>query len=1468
MFPNLNHPSLVDNSQVQPSNNDSSPRASTGFDVTSPNATTPSINVPRKTMVKSSSSSRKDGLENFQDESGTEACHFYSKFGSSFDLSVENISDYFNQTSEFRQKFLLFHLEQLFGIFSNLLDNDTLVRMDQIALYALNELKNKQFPYRSFSEIFQLVTISLMKSLLFLRSDLEEDFLLKIEDFLKSLYKNGQMELNSKYISVNQSKSSVRTLKYTILANALCLDLLVSTAKDEKTANDLCFRLAEKISASHGHKLVMVNFPIFLACLNGFGYLVQKYPSTAVSCVSALREFLIQPSTILLKLFIQKQIDNPTTGESTFDADGDILNNYNFSTKTPVSTFFVRLRDCAIDNLCTCLRYGIENDSHCIHSTIASISNQLYQAEKSAKESMLISVNTIVVLGQMAIKLKDLCRTMEVILQFFQQRFCQPPSNFDALIVEQLSEMVIASQCNDSVYEQIMKMFTMITIHSSAQMYTMDADDRKLSYRHVSLPVIYAFSNIARRVEGENNLIELLGRLLELFVQLGLEGKRAMEKNPQIKIKPSSSAGNLGVLIPVITLVTERLSFLENPKPRLHKLFRDFWLYCVVLGFTSLTQLWPNDWYYSVKDIAAKSPLLKSVLKEHLRSELHFNSAIRNDAVSDAELQEIRNQILNDVVYSSEVTAIINKLTFAQCTYLLSICRLEVFRIETNDSINPFYIIMQYLEDQSIQKDKDGIWTCLAAMFDRYFEIFLGIISKKPKNKTRDNELEEYSVLLLIKFNHRQKQIRRTADKYLSGLVDRFPHLLWSKRVLTTMLNILEVLGQSLEMDANEACLELPIPGTQYSILMAETLEIRETIVRDFGARCEGIIQEAVKWAPNITLSHLQEYMIDKRTALDGFKQHSGLSLAIQSIINCTHRNEAFNNQALSDKFPYFIKNNCSEFVSTNSIRTYYLGEVCGLMNTSADRRGTIRHLIDTHRASCNLKDVEAHQQSIFRIAALIIVSPEAELELIRALSWSPVYLFSHKTIFCVISAWKWLLSARCDLELLFIKEMTAAWAATIDQKLGLFSPALAENETFMSDSECELAPDAPYLGAHPEWVNFLNERIEIAKYSSLDQIEIFVNLLHRSFHMNVGQMNYSSRHVSTVGTRFRLLSCGLSLIQGDTLGNAISKFILRERIYAAALDYFCGPQICPSQKGKVLRTDILSLMKFFQNLIADKKHIKSSVLGLPLEEALSPGAPLGPQNYLQVDSVYETNRMQTPVGWIPGNVSTLSKRSSVSRSLYMTKSKLGSNSADNLIKEYMKRRNLIISLVSMEIELMVTWYNPLNLPDLALDIDMESLTKWRSQQVTERNLKETVRLAWNISPSLAIFLPTRFKYNEYKEEITRLVQLYPMSVCHIPEALQYLATSDLIMLEGIELNYMLVWSKVSPIQAISYFSRKYPHHPITVQYGVRTLGQYKPVNVLICLPFYHSFLIISLCSPLECYHGIHSTTCSSYSFR
>ena len=83
-----------------------------------------------------------------------------------------------------------------------------------------------------------------------------------------------------------------------------------------------------------------------------------------------------------------------------------------------------------------------------------------------------------------------------------------------------------------------------------------------------------------------------------------------------------------------------------------------------------------------------------------------------------------------------------------------------------------------------------------------------------------------------------------------------------------------------------------------------------------------------------------------------------------------------------------------------------------------------------------------------------------------------------------------------------------------------------------------------------------------------------------------------------------------------------------------------------------------------------------------------------------------------------------------------------------HVLKDYLKRRNLILALIRREIERLSTWHNPMARPELNFT-GLESLVNWANQTVfTERIWRDLARLAWHISPDIAVFLPARYVPN------------------------------------------------------------------------------------------------------------------------
>lgn len=155
----------------------------------------------------------------------------------------------------------------------------------------------------------------------------------------------------------------------------------------------------------------MDHMPLLMVCLEGLGKLAQKFPNIAGTSISYLRDFLVDPSPILGKLYAhamqslalqknekestsckivvqhsdsrhvmnilgdnQKQINGPAGGGGGGVGSG--------STGRSGQAAFEALRDAAIENLSIALRAAHTLDQFCVPALVANVSNRLFTAEK------------------------------------------------------------------------------------------------------------------------------------------------------------------------------------------------------------------------------------------------------------------------------------------------------------------------------------------------------------------------------------------------------------------------------------------------------------------------------------------------------------------------------------------------------------------------------------------------------------------------------------------------------------------------------------------------------------------------------------------------------------------------------------------------------------------------------------------------------------------------------------------------------------------------------------------------------------------------------------------------------------------------------------------------------------------------------------------------------------------------------
>lgn len=118
-------------------------------------------------------------------------------------------------------------------------------------------------------------------------------------------------------------QSTNQLIKYYKILNCLQYQNLVADYIFIVGADSLCSRLTEKITSNHGQRLVLAHMPLLMVCLEGLGKLAQKFPNIASTSIICLRDFLVTPSPILLKLH-KHNSDKNTTGRDNLLITGMI----------------------------------------------------------------------------------------------------------------------------------------------------------------------------------------------------------------------------------------------------------------------------------------------------------------------------------------------------------------------------------------------------------------------------------------------------------------------------------------------------------------------------------------------------------------------------------------------------------------------------------------------------------------------------------------------------------------------------------------------------------------------------------------------------------------------------------------------------------------------------------------------------------------------------------------------------------------------------------------------------------------------------------------------------------------------------------------------------------------------------------------------------------------------------------------
>lgn len=266
---------------------------------------------------------------------------------------------------------------------------------------------------------------------------------------------------------------------------------------------------------------------------------------------------------------------------------------------------------------------------------------------------------------------------------------------------------------------------------------------------------------------------------------------------------------------------------------------------------------------------------------------------------------------------------------------------------------------------------------------DQVFEKFRNVLL--TQDAVRDRVLESQATLLLVYFNHIHKQIQLVADQYLSQLVDKFPHLLWNRKVLWCMLDVLQLLAFSLTLNPNEKTPTLHVAATPYTLQLMDSLPARESRLKDFADRCQGIVNEAMKWAPRSTRSHLQEY--PNQVPTPALAHHSGLALAFDAVLNSCAPSLSSALAPVGYKRPHCVTSDTPRFVSVLCLRSKYVGEISGLLSVldEEEKKGLADRLVKDVWDACRERSDPKHRGTLWRATAYLIICAGSNRKLLHA---------------------------------------------------------------------------------------------------------------------------------------------------------------------------------------------------------------------------------------------------------------------------------------------------------------------------------------------------------------------------------------------------------------------------------------------------------------------------------------------------
>ncbi|KAK8139069.1 Phosphatidylinositol 4-kinase [Apiospora sp. TS-2023a] len=737
--------------------------------------------------------------------------------------------------------------------------------------------------------------------------------------------------------------------------------------------------------------------------------------------------------------------------------------------------------------------------------------------------------------------------------------------------------------------------------------------------------VMKARNHISTNVKLGSPLFDIyLTSMLEELVSKGDVQHSSRTKESDIEFSAREIAQLLQPLS--ILLSTNDFAALGNTDDDSHSMIRDAWFNIVVHGFNPASDR-GKKYINELRLLAIHSPPLVAEQRgEQNESDIELNTVLRRANTSERETRQ--KKALTELIPSK--TAEIKGLSYRKVIFLQAAYLVESLRAESGDCTKAVsYFLEPSMHRTEVSSVMEGITT---AIMEKY-------LSKTIEGKLATFSAQYAASQLATVFCgccHRIQRVQQAAFACADKIIREVPSALCQRSSLFALLELLSLMWTS----CLEAETELYDPRSIFSsklgnvtVELSDDYAFRKYTLNRLYTKAKSWVPSAINLAPADVKGLLQTYLSEYNDELAYGHMSLGRSFAMEigsSIPSTDQRLTSLN--PVGDT----TINTTSDFIAQYTTRQEYrYGEALpdrgmDLLNVmplgrrasfikappheTASAINALAHL-ESRLATRKNTPVNEIRDILRRAAALLCRTEKDESAVAHYLVSLPFTIFSKESLKLGVSLWLGVMNENPRMESRLLAEIVQQWEFSINNKVGLFNPALMHPDPFFlreefapSDNEALIKRRHlvhNLLAPHARLVQFFSSHFNATRLGSPDTQRIFLRMLD----LTLDAMKLSVSHPLARELNLNIVLFSLRVLKACSGISNLTQWRLKDKILSAGLNWFShspkwsfGSNILQLKTEMRLISDVMAAMKGVGYIAA---HSVGSYKGLAPKEQL-----------------------------------------------------------------------------------------------------------------------------------------------------------------------------------------------------------------------------------------------------------------------